>query len=272
MLRCINRADKKVREKNIDLDYSKTSTVFAGFRGTWSDVYKSLMHSDASSILPLDRDMISKIKMCLETEPVIPMSSLLKHLEVKRSEEKAVVGVLLSRLPLLVLNTPKKGKWVFSMDVQDALLSVALLLASDTDMEALMNSEFENICQNFYEVQEISKNIDEIDEYFPECIVKKESERRGRHGYVTYCDQVVPCLRELLLTRFGAAARKRNSMVQLSQGEGFRLTEIRSKVAARFPSLNIDKAHRTTIRRYLSPPNKGRNASKSYKSYVPLKI
>ena len=48
ILRAIKRADRKVREKNVDLDYFKTSTVTAGFRGTWSDVDSSLMHSESS--------------------------------------------------------------------------------------------------------------------------------------------------------------------------------------------------------------------------------
>ena len=102
------------------------------------------------------------------------------------------------------------------MDVKDALLSVALLLACDSDMEAIVNCELEKVSDDFYVIEEKTKLVNQLDEQFPESKSQPKNERRGRKGYVKYCEQVVPYLRELLLTRFGAAARKRNSMVQLS--------------------------------------------------------
>ena len=76
---------------------------------------------------------------------MIPLASLFKQLVVKKKDEKPVVDILLSRLPVIVLSTGRSGKWIFSMEVKDAILSVVLLLAREYDLKALSNGKFEEI-------------------------------------------------------------------------------------------------------------------------------
>ena len=50
------------------------------------------------------------------------LKSLFQQLEVKKHHEKPVIDILLSRLPVMILKTAKRGKWIFIMDIEDAVL------------------------------------------------------------------------------------------------------------------------------------------------------